>query len=204
MKATLLTFVISSLFLLPLTSSAVNDTQAQSNKQPVSEDTPADLPPADLLREGVGKLTAFVREGGTRDKESSVAFLQEEIAPYFDFDYMTQWAAGPAYKHMNSAQRTALKDKLAGSFLSTLAQRLTTYREQKIRYLTGRGTHGSDVTVSAWIMQPHGYPTRLDFRFYQGADGWKIFDVKAAGNSAVLYYRNQFRHMLRYSTPGRV
>jgi ABC-type transporter MlaC component len=27
-------------------------------------------------------------------------------------------------------------------------------------------------------------PTMLEFRFYKNKKGWKIFDVKAAGNSA--------------------
>jgi phospholipid transport system substrate-binding protein len=48
-------------------------------------------------------------------------------------------------------------------------------------------------------MQPNGIPTKLEFRFYKSKDGWKIFDVKAAGNSAVVYYRNQFKHLYRYS-----
>ena len=52
-------------------------------------------------------------------------------------------------------------------------------------------------------MQPHGIPTKLDFRFYKSKDGWKIFDVKAAGNSAVVYYRKMFREMYRPSRPAR-
>ena len=48
-------------------------------------------------------------------------------------------------------------------------------------------------------MQPTGIPTKLEFRFYKSTDGWKIFDVKAEGNSAVVYYRKQFREML-YNT----
>jgi phospholipid transport system substrate-binding protein len=128
-----------------------------------------------------------------------MAYLKKEIAPYFDFAYMTRWAAGPAWREMNAAQRAEMQEKLTTSFLTTLAQKLTTYSNQPIRYLTPRG-HGSDeVTVSAWIMQPAGYPTKLDFRFYKSKDGWKVFDVKAAGNSAVVYYRDQFRNMYRYS-----
>lgn len=199
MKATLRLLVISFLFLLPLASVATSDTQNQSAEQPAPPTIPIDI-----LREGIDKLTTFVHQGGARDRDSARAFLQNEIAPYFDFDYMAQWAAGPTYKNMDAEKRAALKDKLSGAFLATLAQRLTTYSNQEIRYFTGRGSHGSDVTVSAWIRQPHSYPLRLDFRFYQGDDGWKIFDVKAAGKSAVLYYRNQFRHLLRYSTPGQV
>jgi phospholipid transport system substrate-binding protein len=155
--------------------------------------------PAALLKEGVTKLTSFIRTGGGQDRAQAVAYLEKEIAPYFDFAYMTRWAAGPAWREMNPSQRAEMQQTLTSSFLTTLAQKLTTYTNQPIRYFTPRG-HGKDeVTVSAWITQPAGYPTKLDFRFYKAKDGWKVFDVKADGNSAVVYYRDQFRNMYRYS-----
>jgi phospholipid transport system substrate-binding protein len=155
--------------------------------------------PAALLKEGVTKLTSFIRTGGGQDRAQAIAYLEKEIAPYFDFAYMTRWAAGPAWREMNPSQRAEMQQTLTSSFLTTLAQKLTTYTNQPIRYFTPRG-HGKDeVTVSAWITQPVGYPTKLDFRFYKARDGWKVFDVKADGNSAVVYYRDQFRNMYRYS-----
>ena len=155
--------------------------------------------PATLLKEGVVKLTSFIRSGGAQNRGQVMAFLEKEIAPYFDFAYMTRWAAGPAWREMNPAQRAEMQQTIATSFLTTLATKLTTYSNQPIRYFTPRG-HGKDeVTVSAWITQPAGYPTKLDFRFYKAKDGWKVFHVKADGNSAVVYYRDQFRNMYRYS-----
>lgn len=155
--------------------------------------------PAAILKEGVTKLTAFIHGGGAQNRAQAIAYLEKEIAPYFDFAYMTRWAAGPAWREMNSAQRGEMQETITTAFLTTLAQKLTSYTNQPIRYFTPRG-HGKDeVTVSAWIMQPAGYPTKLDFRFYNSKDGWKIFDVKADGNSAVVYYRDQFRNMYRYS-----
>ena len=155
--------------------------------------------PAVLLKEGVSKLASFIRTGGAGNRAQAMAFLEKEIAPYFDFAYMTRWAAGPAWRQMNAAQRAEMQETITTSFLTTLAQKLTSYTDQPIRFFTPRG-HGKDeVTVSAWISQPSGYPTKLDFRFYKAKDGWKVFDVKADGNSAVVYYRDQFRNMYRYS-----
>ena len=151
--------------------------------------------PAQLLKAGINKLTAFIRSGGAQDNARAAAFLRKEIAPYFDFAYMTRWAAGPAWRRMSPEQRASMQVKLAESFMTILAQQLTTYTNQPIRYFTPRGQSPDDVTVSAWIMQPSGYPTKLEFRFYRGKSGWKVFDVKAAGNSAVVYYRNHFRNM---------
>jgi phospholipid transport system substrate-binding protein len=155
--------------------------------------------PAALLKEGVTKLTSFIRTGEAQNPAQAMAYLEKDIAPYFDFAYMTRWAAGPAWREMSSAQRAEMQQTITTSFLTTLAQKLTTYTNQPIRYFTPRG-HGKDeMTVSAWITQPAGYPTKLDFRFYKAKDGWKVFDVKANGNSAVVYYRDQFRNMYRYS-----
>ena len=44
-----------------------------------------------------------------------------------------------------------------------------------------------------------GIPTRLEFRFYNSRDSWKVFDVTAGDNSTVEHYRKQFKHLYRYS-----
>jgi phospholipid transport system substrate-binding protein len=116
---------------------------------------------------------------------------------------MTRWAAGPAWRTMSPEQRAAMQSKLTSAFMTTLVQKLTTYTNQPIRYFTPRGQDRNDVRVRAWIMQPNGIPTKLEFRFYKSSNGWKIFDVKAAGNSAVVHYRNQFRQMYRPSSESR-
>ena len=153
--------------------------------------------PATIVKAGITKLTQFIRAGGAKNPAQARTFLEAEVAPYFDFNYMARWAAGPAWRTMTAAQRTQLQDKIAQAFMTTLAQKLTSYSNQQIRYFTPRGQGSDDVRVRAWIMQPSGIPTKLEFRFYKSKDGWKIFDVKAGSNSAVVHYRNQFRRLYR-------
>jgi phospholipid transport system substrate-binding protein len=183
------------LFLLTTAFTTVNATPYAGTAQ-------AGSPPA-LLKEGIGKLTTFIKSGKAANREQAMDYIKHEITPYFDFAYMTRWAAGPAWRRMDARQRAAMQAELTQSFLTTLAQKLTTYSNQRIRYFTPRGRSGEEVTVSAWIMQPSGHPTKLDFRFYRGGSGWKIFDVKAGGNSAVVYYRKQFRDSMRPSQYAR-
>jgi len=173
-----------------------------ANAMPPGTAAHAGTPPA-LLREGIGKLTTFIRAGKAANQAQAMDYLKREITPYFDFAYMTRWSAGPAWRRMDARQRATMQSRLTQSFLTTLAQKLTTYSNQPIRYFTPRGRSGEEVTVSAWIMQPNGHPTKLDFRFYQSDSGWKIFDVKAGGNSAVVYYRKQFKDSLRYTQHAR-
>ena len=173
-----------------------------ANATPYGGTPQAATPPA-LLKEGINKLTGFIKSGNAANREQAIAFLDAEIAPYFDFAYMTRWSAGPAWRRMGAEQRARMQDQLTEAFMTTLVQKLSSYSNQPIRYFTPRGQGKDDVRVSAWIMQPNGYPTKLEFRFYLSNQGWKIFDVKAGGNSAVVYYRKQFRDSLRYSQPVR-
>lgn len=153
--------------------------------------------PGAIVRAGVTKLTNFIKSGRAQDRNQALAFMATEIEPYFDFNYMTRWAAGPAWRRMSPQQRTDMEHQLKTAFMNTLAQKLVTYTNQQIRYFTPRGQDTNDVRVGVWIMQPDGIPTRLEFRFYRSDEGWKIFDVKAEGNSAVVHYRNQFRDLMR-------
>ena len=151
--------------------------------------------PAHIVKTGITKLTKFIRSGAAQNPKQARTFLEAEVAPYFDFNYMSRWAAGPAWRNMSPEQRASMQRQLTSAFMTTLVQKLTSYTNQPIRYFTPRGQGSDDVRVSAWIMQPNGIPTKLEFRFYKSQDGWKIFDVKAAGNSAVVYYRSHFKHM---------
>ena len=165
-------------------------------RAPVQDKTDSTNPGA-IVKAGVTKLTDFIKSGRAKDREQALAFMATEIEPYFDFNYMTRWAAGSAWRRMSAQQRASMEQQLKTAFMNTLAQKLVTYTNQKIRYFTPRGQGGDEVRVSVWIMQPSGIPTKLEFRFYKSKDGWKIFDVKAEGNSAVVHYRNQFRDLMR-------
>ncbi len=159
--------------------------------------------PTQVLREGVGKLVAFMGQTDRPDAIRIRAFLDAEIAPYFDFDYMTQWVAGRQYRTMNAAQREQMKSQLEAMFLGALAKRLGGYSNQKVRVLRARRGRGNEVTVGVGILQPGGYPAKMDFRFYRSNEGWRVFDVAANGSSALVYYRQQFKRSLRQrNTPA--
>ena len=196
MKAKILAVVFLFVSTLSHTVNAASYPPYYQGGHPGMASQAATSEPAAIVKDGVNKLTRFIRSGAAQDRAKAMAFLETDVAPYFDFEYMTRWAAGPAWRNMSPEQRASMQSQLTNAFMTTLVQKLTSYTNQPIRYFTPRGRQSSnDVRVSAWIMQPSGIPTKLEFRFYKNQDGWKIFDVKAAGNSAVVYYRNHFRHM---------
>jgi phospholipid transport system substrate-binding protein len=159
--------------------------------------------PDALLREGMTKLLGFLRTAQNPQPQQISAFLEREVAPYFDFDYMATWAAGPMNRQMNDQQRQAFGQKIKQLLLGTLAKRLTSYDNQDVRFFRPRRVGENEVKVRVGILQAGGYPTSLDFRFYLSDTGWKVFDVSANGTSALAYYRRHFADQMRSRNAAR-
>ena len=160
--------------------------------------------PAMILKQGLRRLTAFMGSEERPDSRQIAAFLDHEIAPFFDFGYMARWAGGRLWQEMTPQQRREFEGQLQQMFLGTLAQRLSGYGGQQVRVMRPRQGRNNEVTVDVAVMNPGSYPSRLKFRFYPSRDGWKIFDVSANGSSAVMYYRQHFsQRMQRRGAPGR-
>jgi len=153
--------------------------------------------PGAILKQGVTSLLKFMRQKQRPDPKTLNHFLQTQIAPYFDFDYMARWAAGPAYRSMNEQQRKAMAKKVKEMLLGTLAQRLGSYQNQDVRFFRPRRVGENEVKARVGILRAGGYPASIDFRFYRGDSGWKVFDVTANGTSALTYYRRHFAQQLR-------
>jgi phospholipid transport system substrate-binding protein len=149
--------------------------------------------PAAVAARGLDKMMGFL-ENSDGDLQKLGAFLNREIVPYFDFDYMAKSAAGPLWKEMDAQQRKRLAARIKRQFLATLVERLGDYDRQQIRVVSERvSPNGRIGTVTTVIRGPRGYPARMDFRFYKSRRGWKVYDVMANGQSAVVHYRRQFR-----------
>ena len=51
--------------------------------------------------------------------------------------------------------------------------------------------------VSAAILNPGTYPARMDFRLYRSGDDWRVYDVAANGQSAIVHYRRELMRQIR-------
>ena len=159
-----------------------------------------------FLRSGLEQLLDFLKQKPRPSEMKVAAFLDEKITGYFDFEYMARTAVGPAYRRMNAERRTAVVQRIEQDFLSTLARRLASYDNQRVRFFRPRRGLGNRTSVTVGIGNPGSYPARLDFRLYRSKDGWKVYDVSANGNSAVNYYRQKFNRVWRRPAPyqGRI
>jgi len=146
----------------------------------------------ETLQAGMDKLLGYLGQKDAPNKLQAAAFLDREIAPYFDFAYMAQWVAGPAWSGMSEADRKAMTANIEASFLSSLATQMAKYDGQQVRYMRPRPGPGGSMKVPVGIVRPGAYPATMTFRTYRSGDGWKVYDVEANGRSVAAYYRTQF------------
>jgi phospholipid transport system substrate-binding protein len=143
------------------------------------------------LKAGMDKMLAYLEQKDVPNKLQAAAFLDREIAPYFDFAYMAQWAAGPSWSTMSEPDRKAMTATIEASFLSSMSNQMAQYSGQQVRYLRPRPGPAGSVKVPVMILRPGTYPGKLTFRMYHSADGWKVYDVEANGRSVSAYYRTK-------------
>ena len=183
--------------LYAVTDPALGGSQQVAAAQPPAGDEQREIEPAMLVEQGMNKMLAFLNQEQRPDEKTLMDFLSNEIVLFFDFPYMAKSAAGPVYRHMDQDQRDRLSDNIEQQFLAAMTARLTGYDNQQVRVVSQRfGRGGYTATVSVAVLQPRGYPARLDFRFYRSKTGWRVFDVSANGQSAVIHYRRQFRQTM--------
>lgn len=152
--------------------------------------------PSDTLRDGMNKLVTFLAAGKVSNPDLE-AFLAKEIVPYFDFDIMTQLSAGPMLRRMGEDHSAQYTEMMKRDFLTTLAQRLASYTNQRADIVSVRPAGPDRAMITVAIANPQGYPARLDFRMHYDERGWKVYDVVANGSSAVMHYRRMMMDRMR-------
>jgi len=160
--------------------------------------------PGVVLREGIEKLIAFLEGGGAARQDKLASFVEREIAGYFDFVRMSQSSMGPRLRYMNTQQRARAVKTLRGMFLDALVRQLANYKSGRVQYLRPRGNpYSNEMILGVQSYSRNGYLQQLDFHFYRGRHGWKVYDVAANGLRATSVYREYFAHQARPDRPDR-
>jgi phospholipid transport system substrate-binding protein len=138
------------------------------------------------------RLLAFLGSEQKPSQEALAQFLNNEIAPFFDFEHMARAAGGRLYERLSEDEQRAMVNDIKRTFLTRMAEKLAAYDEQQVRFMPPRaGNDGRTARVSVAILNPGSYPSRLDFRLYRAGHRWRVFDVAANGQSAIVHYRHQ-------------
>ena len=161
----------------------------------------AEEPPEALVR----KFTAEVLEAIQRDealqagdRQKALALAEEKILPHVNFREMTRLASGRAWNSASAAQRDGLVSAFRAMLVRTYANAIDVYRGQTMQVVPVRMPPGAtEVTVRNRYLSSGKPAIPVDYRMWQTAGGWKIYDIAVDGVSLVLTYRSEFEEEVR-------
>ncbi|MEK6210728.1 MAG: ABC transporter substrate-binding protein [Pseudomonadota bacterium] len=123
-----------------------------------------------------------------------VDLIEEKVAPHFDFVRMTRLAVGRAWRDATPAQREALIKEFRSLLVRSYSAAFTAYTGVSVEYRPFRFNPGdTEATVQTLIKLPGGAePVTVDYDMALTPAGWKVYDVRVAGASLIINYRNLF------------
>jgi phospholipid transport system substrate-binding protein len=158
----------------------------------------AQTPSPDLLvRNTTEEVLTIVRndkeiKAGKIDRIANL--IEEKIAPHFDFARMTRLAVGRAWRDATPAQRETLIKEFRSLLVRSYSAAFTAYTGVSVEYRPFRFNPGdTEATVQTLIKLPGGAePVTVDYDMALTPNGWKVYDVRVAGASLIINYRNLF------------
>ena len=162
---------------------------------------PAAVAPDAMMSALAAEVMGTLREDRAAGRDTDLAQLVEKrIVPVFDFPRMTVIALARNSRLASSEQRLRLAAEFQTLLVRTYSNALAEFRDQAIEYRPLRAAAGeSEVTVRSLLRRSGAEPLTIDYDMADGAAGWRIYDVKIAGVSVVLAYRESFAATVRES-----
>ncbi|HEY5929282.1 MAG TPA: ABC transporter substrate-binding protein [Burkholderiales bacterium] len=120
--------------------------------------------------------------------------IEEKVAPHFDFNRMTRLAVGRPWREATPEQREALTREFRTLLVRSYSAAFTAYTGIAVEYRPHRMNAGdTETVVQTLIKLPGGaQPISVDYDMESTPEGWKVFDVRVAGASLIINYRNLF------------
>jgi phospholipid transport system substrate-binding protein len=111
---------------------------------------------------------------------------------------MTQTAVARNWVAATPEQRNALTAEFRTLLVRTYCTALRNYRDELIEFMPLNLAPGAtEATVKSVVRQGASERLTIDYDMQNGAAGWKVFDVKIAGVSLVMAYRESFAAAVR-------
>jgi phospholipid transport system substrate-binding protein len=160
---------------------------------------PPPVRPDVLMNAFTSEVSAILRQDLAAGRPSNVAQLVESrVLVLFDFHRMTGIAVARNWRLASPEQQGALVTQFTTLLVRSYSGALADYRDQEFQYRPLRIAAGeSGVLVRSFQRRPGAEVLTLDYDMEDGAGGWQVFDIKIAGVSLVMSYREPFAAVVR-------
>ena len=162
---------------------------------------PAPVRPDAMMSALTTEVTDTLRADRAAGRASDIAQLVEQrIVPVFDFARMTALALARNWRLASPEQQAQLAAEFKTLLVHTYSRTLLELRDQAIEYKPLRAAAGErEVTVRSAMRRAGAEPLTIDYDMAEELAGWRVYDVKIAGVSVVLAYRESFAATVRSS-----
>ena len=156
-----------------------------------------ELAPDALVRKTTEEVLNIVRDDKdirAGNVEKIVQLIEEKVAPHFDFPRMTRLAVGRPWREATPAQRETLIKEFRTLLVRSYSAAFTAYTGITVDFRPYKPKAGdTDATVQTSIKLPGGAPPMsVDYDMGKTQESWKVYDVRVAGASLIINYRNLF------------
>ena len=133
-----------------------------------------------------------------KDPDKIIDLVQEIVVPQFDFVRISAWVLGKHWREATPEQRGQFVQEFQSLMVNTYATALLEYSDYKISYTPVRMQAGDRVVMVRTNVERVGADAiNLDYRMFNGKDGWKVFDILVDNVSLVANYRTSFDQEIR-------
>ena len=124
------------------------------------------------------------------DDDSLESLVVETIGQHVDFSLFSRLVLGKYRKRLTPEEMARFERGLTGVVIKTYAASLAGVSDLKIGYLgMQKGKKEGRVTVLTSVKSAGNPTVRLDYRLYEKAGQWKVYDVVIEGVSMMMNYR---------------
>jgi phospholipid transport system substrate-binding protein len=155
--------------------------------------------PDALVRAITSEVIALLRQDRAAGERTDVAQLVEKkILPLFDFQRMTRMAVAPNWPLASTEQQQALIGEFRTLLVRTYSISLSSYRDQEFDYKPLLAAAAdTEVLVRSAVRRSGAESVSIDYEMEDTTAGWKVYDIKVAGVSLVITYRESFGAAVR-------
>ncbi|MFM8453947.1 MAG: phospholipid-binding protein MlaC [Gammaproteobacteria bacterium] len=135
-----------------------------------------------------------------RNDKALYAFMEGKMAPYGDFEEMSQWIAGRrVWGTASEATKKAFMLELKTMIIRTYGRAINAYRDQKIEFRPLRTAYENKnrILVASVIIEPGKQPIAVDYKLLRRGQGWKVYDIIIEGVSLIQGYTAQFSDLIK-------
>jgi len=139
-----------------------------------------------------------IEEAVHNDDASLESLVVETIGQHVDFSLFSQLVLGKYRKRLTPEEMARFERGLTGMLIKTYAASLAGVSDLKISYLgVQKGKKAGRVTVLTSVKSAGNPTVRLDYRLYEKAGQWKVYDVVIEGVSMMMNYRTVLSEKIR-------